>query len=83
MAKETRSYRKMCEDQEIRVVRQAPGRYTIHRGNETWDVWHNLDGRWRGESKDHPGKMVDAATLTVAKFDLRMGYFVNCASAGL
>lgn len=82
MSKETRSYSKMREDQELSVISRARGRYTVLRGGDTWTIWRGADGRWLGESKEHPGKLISASTFTTARYDLRMGHFVSCASAG-
>lgn len=69
--------------------RNGKGRYEITVGEgtpdaTTWKVWRSpFNKRWYGESKRFPGKMVDAKTLAVAKFDIYHGYFVKCSSAGL
>jgi hypothetical protein len=82
MAKETRAYWKMREDSEIAVHRMARGRYRISHRSGVWIVWRGMNGRWYGECSSHPSKMIDAPTFTVAKYDLRKGYYVKCASAG-
>lgn len=40
-----------------------------------WTVWKSATGRWFGIN-DRDNRMLDAASLRGAKFDLRMGYFV-------
>lgn len=83
MSKKWETYSEMREAQEIDVKRERAGRYTIRRhGGATWRVWRGINGRWYGESESHIDKMIDAPTLTVAKHDIRRGYYVDCAGAG-
>ena len=68
--------------------RNGRGRYEVTVGEgtpaaTTWKVWRGINKRWYGESKRHPGKMIDAPTFRVAKHDIYNGHFVDCASAGL
>ena len=48
-----------------------------------WEIWRGMNGRWYGECAARQGLMVDAPTLKVALFDIRNGFYVKCASAGL
>lgn len=67
------------------VTRIGAGRYFVGLECEpdAWSVWRGLDGVWRGENVAYPGKMLEASTLPGIKNDMRLGNYVECASAGI
>ena len=56
------------------------GRYLI---NKEWIVWQGINGRWYGQSNNHPNEMIDAPTLNCAKLDIKLGYTVQVGGAGV
>lgn len=66
------------------VIRRGAGRYFVGLECEpdAWSVWRGHDGTWRGENMAFPGKMLEASTLAGIKQDMRLGNYVECASAG-
>ena len=77
------TYAQWREGQDLWVSREKAGRYSIRFKDQTWRIWRGINRRWYGECPKLPGQMVDALTLQMAKNDIRKGYFVKCASAGI
>lgn len=62
------------------VRRTGRGKYSVYLDHsseaELWEFFRGTNGRWYG-TNDTDDRLIDAHSLSAAKMDLRLGYWVN------